>query len=199
MPPLEGVAHSGHRLMSLWEIFVVAVGLSMDAVAVSLAASASNRARGAGATFRLSFHFGLFQFIMPVVGWFIGSSVARYLTSVDHWVAFGLLTLVGGRMIRTALSGADPALAADPSRGTTLILLSVATSIDALAIGLTLAMLGSGIWFASLVIGVVTACLSCLAILVGTRVGHTVGRRMEIVGGLALVAMGVRILFQHLW
>ena len=185
--------------MSLWEILVVAAGLSMDAVAVSLAASASRRARGARATFRLSFHFGLFQFLMPVAGWFIGASFARYIESVDHWIAFGLLVFVGGRMIRTAASGADPGLAADPSRGSTLILLSVATSIDALAIGLTLAMLGSGIWYASAIIGIVTASLSCLAIVVGQRVGHAVGRRMEVVGGLALIAIGVRILAQHLW
>ena len=184
--------------MSHWEILVVAVGLSMDAVAVSLAASASQRARGARATFRLSFHFGLFQFLMPVAGWFIGASFARYISSVDHWIAFGLLTLVGLRMIAAATSGADPKLADDPSRGATLVLLSVATSIDALAIGLTLAMLGSGIWYASLVIGLVTAGLSCLAVLVGTRIGQRIGQRMEIVGGLALVAMGARILWQHL-
>lgn len=185
--------------MPLWEILVVAVGLSMDAVAVSLAASASQRARGARATFRLSFHFGLFQFLMPIAGWFIGASVARYISSVDHWIAFGLLVLVGVRMIRASAGGADPALAGDPSRGSTLILLSVATSIDALAIGLTLAMLGSGIWYASFVIGVVTACLSCLAILAGARIGKVVGQRMEIVGGLALIAIGTRILWQHLW
>jgi putative Mn2+ efflux pump MntP len=184
--------------MSLWEILVVAAGLSMDAVAVSLAASASNRVRGAGATFRLSFHFGLFQFMMPVAGWLIGESVAGYIESVDHWIAFGLLSLVGVRMIHAAIGGADPKLGGDPSRGATLILLSVATSIDALAVGLTLAMLGNGIWYASLVIGIVTAGLSCLAILVGAHAGQTVGRRMEIVGGLLLIAIGVRILFQHL-
>jgi putative Mn2+ efflux pump MntP len=184
--------------MSLWEILVVAVGLSMDAVAVSLAASASQRARGARATFRLSFHFGLFQFLMPVAGWFIGASLARYISSVDHWIAFGLLTLVGFRMIAAATTGADPTLSGDPSRGSALVLLSVATSIDALAIGLTLAMLGSGIWYASLVIGLVTASLSCLAILVGRRIGKRFGLRMEIIGGLALIAIGVRILWQHL-
>lgn len=185
--------------MPLWEILVVAVGLSMDAVAVSLAASASQRARGARATFRLSFHFGLFQFLMPIAGWSIGTSVVRYISSFDHWIAFGLLTLVGLRMIAAAARGEDATLAGDPSRGATLILLSVATSIDALAIGLTLAMLGSAIWYASFVIGLVTACLSCLAILVGQRVGQRVGRRMEIAGGLALIAIGARILWQHLW
>ena len=129
--------------MPLWELLVIAVGLSMDAVAVSLAASASNRAPGARATFRLSFHFGLFQAVMPVVGWALGVTVAPYIASIDHWVAFGLLVFVGGRMIYAALhDGDDPDLSRDPSRGTTLVMLSVATSIDALAIGLTLAMLG---------------------------------------------------------
>jgi putative Mn2+ efflux pump MntP len=184
--------------MSLWELLVVAVGLSMDAVAVSLAASATQRARGVRATFRLSFHFGLFQFLMPVAGWFIGASIADAISSVDHWIAFGLLTLVGVRMVVAAATGADPALSGDPSRGSTLVLLSLATSIDALAVGLTLAMLGSSIWYASLVIGLVTACLSCLAILVGSRIGQRFGQRMEIAGGLALVAIGVRILWQHL-
>jgi len=184
--------------MSLGEILVIAVGLSMDAVAVSLAASASNRAQGTRAMFRLSFHFGLFQFLMPIVGWFLGVSVARYIGAVDHWVAFALLALVGSRMIWAAVSGAEEELARDPSRGTTLIVLSLATSIDALAIGLTLAMLGARIWYASLVIGVVTGCLSLLAILLGKRVGRAVGMRMEIVGGVALIAIGVRILVEHL-
>lgn len=184
--------------MSLWEILVIAVGLSMDAVAVSLAASASNRAQGTRAMFRLSFHFGLFQFLMPIVGWFLGVSVARYIGAVDHWVAFALLALVGSRMIWAAVSGAEEELARDPSRGTTLIVLSLATSIDALAIGLTLAMLGARIWYASLVIGVVTGCLSLLAILLGKRVGRAIGTRMEAVGGVALIAIGVRILVEHL-
>jgi manganese efflux pump family protein len=185
--------------MSLWEILVVAVGLSMDAVAVSLAASASNRVRGVRALFRLSFHFGLFQFLMPIAGWLVGESLARHISSVDHWVAFGLLSFVGVRMIRVGVAGPDAKPAADPSRGAALILLSVATSIDALAVGLTLGMLGSGIWTASLIIGVVTASLSCAAVLVGARVGQAAGRRMEVVGGLALVAIGTRILWQHLW
>lgn len=184
--------------MSLWELLVIAVGLSMDAVAVSLAASANNRVQGTRAMFRLSFHLGLFQFLMPIVGWLLGVSVAGYIGAIDHWVAFGLLALVGSRMVWAAVSGAEDELARDPSRGTTLVLLSVATSIDALAIGLTLAMLGARIWYASLVIGVVTGCLSLLAILLGKRVGRAVGRRMETVGGVALIAIGVRILVEHL-
>ena len=98
--------------------------------------------------------------MMPVVGWALGMTVAPYIASVDHWVAFGLLALVGGRMIYAALRGGNADLSRDPSRGTTLVMLSVATSIDALAIGLSLAMLGHDIWFAALIIGVVTGSLS---------------------------------------
>jgi len=184
--------------MSTWEILVIAVGLSMDAVAVSLAASAGNRAQGSRATFRLSFHFGLFQALMPIAGWALGVTVAPYIESVDHWVAFGLLAFVGGRMIYTALAGTEEALPRDPSRGTTLVLLSVATSIDALAIGLTLAFLGDGIWYAALLIGLVTGSLSLAAVFVGRRVGAAAGSRMEIVGGVALIMIGGRILAQHL-
>ena len=127
--------------------------------------------------FRLSFHFGLFQALMPVLGWALGVSVAPYIASVDHWVAFGLLVFVGGRMIYAALAGRteDEDLTRDPSKGTTLVLLSVATSIDALAIGLTLAMLGHGIWYAALIIGLVTGSLSFAAILVGRRAGAAAG------------------------
>jgi manganese efflux pump family protein len=184
--------------MSTWELLVIAVGLSMDAVAVSLAASANNRAQAARATFRLSFHFGLFQALMPIVGWALGTTVAPYIASIDHWVAFGLLAFVGIHMIHAAVTGAEEQLPRDPSKGTTLVMLSVATSIDALAIGLTLAMLGDGIWYAALLIGVVTGALSFLAIQAGRRAGAALGRRMEVVGGVALLLIGARILVQHL-
>jgi manganese efflux pump family protein len=186
--------------MSQLDILIIAVGLSMDAFAVSLGASATNRARGARAKFRLAFHFGLFQFLMPICGWLLGVSVARYIEAVDHWIAFGLLAFVGGRMIRAGLVGGgegDEPAGPDPTRGMTLVVLSVATSIDALAVGLTLAMLGTGIWYASMVIGVVTGCLSLVAIGLGARLGRAFGKRMELVGGCLLVAIGLRILVEH--
>jgi manganese efflux pump family protein len=190
--------------MSLWEVLVVAVGLSMDALAVSLAASASQRAVGGRATFRLAFHFGLFQCLMPILGWLLGTTVAPYIAAFDHWIAMILLGIVGGRMIRSGLSDDEASSEAgeqprDPSRGLTLIMLSVATSIDALAVGLTLAMLGSNIWQASVIIGLVTGGLSVGAVRIGSRVGQTFGKKMEVVGGLALVAIGLRILVQHLF
>jgi manganese efflux pump family protein len=184
--------------MSLFEILAIAVALAMDAFAVSLAAGATAYARSPRARFRLSFHFGLFQCLMPVAGWLLGSTFARYISAVDHWIAFGLLGLVGGRMVVAALFESEAAYARDPSRGTTLVLLSLATSIDALAVGLTLAMLDTGIWYACAIIGVVTGLLSLLAIRLGNRLGQRFGRRMEVAGGLILLGIGARILLQHL-
>ena len=184
--------------VSAWEILAVAVGLAMDASAVALGAGASALARGFRFRFRLAFHFGLFQFVMPVVGWVVGARVARYVGSVDHWVAFGILAYVGGRMVAAGISGEQPAGPRDPSRGLTLIMLSVATSIDALAVGLSLAMLDVSIWWPSVTIGAVTGLLSAIALRAGSVLGAAVGKRMEIAGGLVLIAIGFRILAQHL-
>lgn len=186
--------------MTPLEILAIAVGLAMDAAAVSLGAAAANHARGARATFRLAFHFGLFQFMMPVAGWAAGAAVASQIAAVDHWVAFALLAFVGIRMIRAGMADdAHSAFARDPSRGTTLVLLAVATSIDALAVGWTLAMLGARIWYAAATIGLVTGTLSVAAIRLGSRLGRAAGKRMEVVGGLILLAIGGRILVEHLW
>ncbi|RPJ69588.1 MAG: manganese efflux pump [Acidobacteria bacterium] len=185
--------------MSIWEVLAIAVGLAMDAAAVSLGAAAANHARDSRATFRLAFHFGLFQFMMPVAGWAAGATVAGRIAATDHWVAFALLAFVGGRMVWAGVkTDGQESYSRDPSRGITLVLLSVATSIDALAVGWTLAMLGARIWYAAVIIGVVTATLSVLAIRLGNRLGATVGRRMEVAGGLILLLIGARILGQHL-
>jgi len=181
------------------EILMIAVGLAMDAFAVSLGAGASGQAIGGRAAFRLSFHFGLFQFMMPVIGWFLGSRIVPLMSSVDHWIAFGLLAFVGARMIR---SGVDPnggMSATDPSRGFTLVMLCVATSIDALAIGLSLALLQVRIWYPSVVIGMVTSGLSLLGLRLGTRLGTRFGKHMEIVGGVILSLLGLRILLAHVF
>jgi len=185
--------------MSLWEVLAIAVGLAMDAAAVSLAAAAANHASNGRATFRLAFHFGLFQFMMPVAGWAAGAAVASGIASIDHWVAFALLAFVGGRMVRAGVKrDSQETFSRDPSRGVTLVLLSVATSIDALAVGWTLAMLGARIWYAAVIIGLVTGTLSVVAIRLGNRLGAAAGRRMEVVGGIILLLIGARILVQHL-
>ena len=174
------------------------MGLAMDASAVSLAAAAAGFATDARAKFRLSFHFGLFQFFMPVLGWFLGIGFVSHFKAIDHWIAFFLLAVVGIRMIREGVDTSSEIQKKDPSRGMTMVLLSVATSIDALAIGLSLAMLEVNIWYPSIMIGVITAGMSLVAIKIGTRLGVMFGKRMEIFGGLVLVFIGSRILFSHL-
>ncbi len=184
--------------MELVEILFIAFGLAMDASAVSLVAAASGFAKESRSTFRLAFHFGLFQFLMPVLGWLLGINFSAYFSAFDHWIAFGLLFFVGGRMIRSGLKPENESFVNDPSRGFTLIMLSVATSIDAFAIGLTLAMLNVSIWYPSVIIGFVTALLSVISIMIGKQLGALVGKRMEIVGGIVLILIGAHILISHL-
>ncbi len=184
--------------MGFVEIFLIAVGLAMDAFAVSLAAGALKEVRGPRATFRLSFHFGLFQFVMPVIGWYAGATVVNYIEAFDHWIAFCLLAYVGGRMILSGVGKRDESFRSDPSRGYLLVTLSVATSIDALAVGLSLAMIQVGIWYPSIVIGVVAGAFSIVGVGLGRRLGVAFGKRMEVAGGIILVLIGLRILYAHL-
>ncbi len=184
--------------MSFFEILLIALSMSMDAFAVCLAAGTQKRSSGPRPIFRLSFHFGLFQFFMPVIGWFVGTTIVRYISAYDHWVAFGLLAFVGIRMIRSGIDTNSENQKSDPSRGWNLVLLAFATSIDALAIGFSLGMVGVTIWYPAVVIGVVTGLVSWLGILLGNRLGAKFGRRMEIIGGIILILMGVRILLSHL-
>jgi putative Mn2+ efflux pump MntP len=184
--------------MDWLEILLIAGGLSMDAFAVALGAAASGRTLDGRATFRLSFHFGLFQFLMPVLGWSAGVSVSALVASVDHWLAFALLLAVGVRMIRAGLRKDAPTYRRDPTRGWSLVALSVATSLDAFGVGLSLAMLAGPIWYPAVVIGVVTGALTLVGVRLGSRLGARVGGRMEIAGGVILIAVGVRIVFAHL-
>jgi putative Mn2+ efflux pump MntP len=184
--------------MNLLEIFLIALSMAMDAFAVCLSAGAQERTSGPRPTFRLAFHFGLFQFLMPVVGWFAGTTIERYITAYDHWIAFGLLAYVGGRMIISGFNQEADPQKNDPSRGWTLVLLSIAVSIDALAVGLSLGIVGITIWTPAVVIGVVTGLVSWLGLRLGNKLGEKFGKRMEIAGGIILVLLGVRILLTHL-
>ncbi len=184
--------------MDLMTTFLIAVGLAMDAFAVSLAAGTSTQGRAFRPFFRLSFHFGLFQAGMTFLGWLAGSSIAHWIEDFDHWVAFGLLLFVGVRMIRSGLSHAEEHKTGDLSRGGMLVMVSVATSIDALAVGLGLAMIDVNILQACAVIGIVTLALSVVGLLAGGMLGEKFGKRMEILGGLILIGIGIRILITHL-
>ncbi|HKJ99086.1 MAG TPA: manganese efflux pump MntP family protein [Desulfotignum sp.] len=184
--------------MGTADFLLIALGMGMDASAVCLAASAAGYANDARAVFRLSFHFGLFQFLFPLLGWFLGLGLLVFIQGVSHWVAFGLLLFVGGRMVKSGMDSSEEAHPKDPSRGMTMVLLSVAVSIDALAVGLSLAMLEVNIWYPAIVIGLVTSAMSLAAIRIGRRLGALLGKRMEIVGGLVLIGIGTRILLVRL-
>jgi putative Mn2+ efflux pump MntP len=183
--------------MSLLTMFLIALSMAMDAFAVSLG-SGVKIGPGPRPLFRISFHFGLFQAIMPVIGWFFGNTIEPLVQGFDHWVAFSLLALVGIRMIRSGLSKGEKEIAKDPSRGWTMVLLSIAVSIDALAVGLSLGVLGVNIWTPALIIGLVTSVLSLIGLRVGNGVGKRYGKPVEILGGLVLIGIGVRIVMSHL-
>jgi putative Mn2+ efflux pump MntP len=178
---------------------VIACGLAMDATAVCLGAGAAGRVRDRRAAFRLVFHFGLFQMLMPVLGWLVGRGLVGILRHVDHWLAFALLAVVGGRMIVAGLrpaAGDEPR--GDPTRGWPLVALSVATSIDALAVGLGLAVLDVAIWLPCLLIGVITAAMSWGGLALGGVLHARWGSRMEVGGGALLILIGLQILVSHL-
>ena len=185
-------------ILDFLSILLIAIGLAMDALAVSLGIGTTRYAIGWRSLFRLSFHFGLFQFLMPIVGWMAGLSIQRVISSFDHWIAFGLLAFVGVRMIRSGLDTDGESHSTDPSHGGTLVLLSVAVSIDALAIGLSLAMLGVSIFYPAVIIGLVTAGLSLIGLQVGGTLGQVFGKRMEVLGGIILIGIGLRVLIEHL-
>lgn len=178
-------------------IFGIALALAMDAFAVALAAGAVLNPLTGRHLFRLGFHFGLFQALMPIAGWTIGMTVQKWIAAYDHWIAFGLLAFVGVRMIKEALDEEREEEGTDPTRGLTMVMLSVATSIDALAVGLTIAMLGVSVWAPAAVIGVVAGALTVAGMLLGRRLGDDWGKRVEVCGGLVLCIIGLKILLEH--
>lgn len=180
-------------------LIAVAVALAMDAFAVALAAGVVLRPLCFRPCFRLAFHFGLFQALMPVIGWLAGLTVQTFVAAWSHWIAFCLLVWVGGHMIREALAGEDTTRATDPSRGLTMVALAVATSIDALAVGLSLAMLDVVVWLPALVIGLVACAFTVAGLLIGARSGARWGRRVEVAGGAILIAIGLKILLSALF
>lgn len=187
--------------MSLSSILIIAVGLGMDAFSVAIGIGAARGHVSAGPVLRLSFSFGAFQFFMPIAGWLAGTTVAGRISEYDHWVAFGLLLFVGVRMIHAALAGEKEGRkhnGNDPTRGWTLLMLSVATSIDALAVGMTLALLKTPILYPSVVIGVVAFGMTLGGMLAGRRLAMLFGRKVELLGGLILIAIGVQILLEHM-
>lgn len=191
------------RDMQAGSIIALAFGLAMDAFAVAVGVSVSLGRVSPRQVFRFGFHFGLFQALMPLLGWAAGNFVGDQIQAWDHWVAFGLLSVIGLKALRDSLRGGprETQNGPDPTRGVRLVLFSVATSTDALAVGLTLGMLEVQVWYAVALIGLVTATLTVAGMVCGAWLGRRLGvrfeRRVEAAGGLILIGIGAKILIEN--
>ena len=184
--------------LSLLELFLIAIGLSMDAFAVSICKGLSTKKLTERHYLIIGLWFGGFQAIMPAIGYLLGSTFERYITAVDHWVAFVLLSLIGAGMIREALSKEEDKVN-DSFAPLTMLLLALATSIDALAVGITFALLPDvNIAAAVSFIGVITCVLSAIGLKVGNVFGLRYKAKAEFVGGAILILIGLKILLEHL-
>lgn len=186
--------------MGLFELFLIGVGLSMDAFAVAICQGLCMRKFNWRYAFVIALFFGGFQALMPFLGWFLGSRFAGYIQSVDHWVAFVLLLVIGGNMVRESLGKEEETKCAVEQRIDLkrLTVLAVATSIDALAVGVTFAFLSVKIGPAVSIIGIITFILSLVGVAVGNFFGTRYKRRAELTGGVILILLGAKILLEHL-
>jgi putative Mn2+ efflux pump MntP len=186
--------------MNFFLVIPVALALSMDVFAVSIGLSLQPEGLKKSQRLRLALFFGFFQFVMPLIGWLAGQGFLTYIRDVDHWVAFGLLLLIGGKMLLEAFRNREgiKKVAGDPTKGMTLILLSVATSIDALAVGLSLAAIQQHILFPAVIIGAVAFVATLFGTMVGPLMGRIAGKWAEFSGGLILIFIGIKILTEHL-
>jgi len=180
------------------DIVLIAFGLAMDAFAVSVASGVVIKEEKLAHAVRIALFFGGFQAIMPLLGWLAGAGLVRFISGFDHWVAFGLLTLVGCKMIYEAFKFSEEEKMARRRYGIgALFILGVATSIDALAVGFSLSVLHQAIITPVIVIGLVTFVLSLAGVGIGDRFGHWFESKIEIAGGLTLIGIGVKILLAH--
>ncbi len=184
--------------LEIFTIILIALALSADCFAVSFGGSICINTGSFIPILRTAFTFGAFQAIMPALGWLLGRTFVDTIADYDHWVAFGLLVVVGGRMVWESFRPADSQKQIDISRGMLLLVLAVATSIDALAVGLTFAFLKVDIVIACSVIGVVAFSVTIAAFMLGRKAKTVLGKRAEAIGGLLLIIIGIRILLAHL-
>lgn len=183
--------------MDLITILLIAVGLAMDAFAVAVASGISLKRHRARHALRIAAFFGAFQAIMPVLGWLAGLTLQDYIAGIDHWIAFGLLVGIGVKMIVEAFKLEEDEKDPSDMNLHLLFLLSIATSIDALAVGLSFAFLEISIATPAIIIGVVTFVLALIGVHLGSRVGHLFENKIEIIGGAILIGIGAKILLEH--
>jgi len=184
--------------MDYFTICGIAVGLSMDAFAVSITSGFVTKNLKVRQAFRMAIFFGSFQAIMPIIGWMSGLFIRNLIASYDHWIAFALLSFIGLKMIYESLNPEKDEHKACPMEFQRLIILSIATSIDALAVGFSLSFLNLQIIIPAIIIGIITFSISFLGVFLGKQFGHIFENRLEQIGGLILIGIGIKILFEHL-
>ena len=176
---------------------LIALSLAMDAFSVSITHGLANKSFKSTNALKLGISFGFFQAAMPILGWLAGISIITLISGFDHWIALGLLCFIGGRMIYESTKKGSEKLINSLSIGT-LLMLSIATSIDALAVGMSLSFLNVPIIAPAIIIGIVTFSLSFVGVYLGHRFGHLLGSKVEVLGGVILIGIGLRILLEHL-
>lgn len=183
------------------EAILLGVGLAMDAFSVSVSDGIFLGRPKAGQVIKIAFFFGAFQFIMPVIGYAAGSTFAGIIETFDHWVAFLLLVLIGGKMVWEAFFDTEDKTEEikNPLAFKTLLLLAIATSIDALAVGVTFATIDSPVFLSSAIIGAVTFIISAAGVIIGSKFGDMFGKKAEIAGGIILILIGLKILIEHMF
>ena len=185
--------------MGLLELFILAIGLSMDAFAVSICKGLALPKINLKSAGIVGLWFGAFQALMPLIGYLLGVNFRSYIVSIDHWIAFVLLAFIGGKMIKEALSEDEEDADAEASFVfMTMLVMAIATSIDALAVGITFAFLNVNIWLAITIIGITTFICSAAGVKIGSVFGGRFQQKAEIAGGIILIFIGVKILLEHL-
>ena len=184
--------------MGLPEIIIIAIGLSMDAFAVSITLGLSVKKLKIKEVLIPGIYFGLFQTIMPLTGYFAGTFFAGKIQNLDHWIAFVLLAIIGGKMIWESFSKEEKRVNENPFQFIKMLLLAVATSIDALAVGITFAFFRINIFLAIIITGVITFCISIAGVKIGNTFGAKFKSKAEFIGGAVLIILGFKILIEHL-
>jgi putative Mn2+ efflux pump MntP len=183
--------------MGIPTVTLIAVGLSMDCFAVSISSGFVIKNLRLNHALLIAFFFGFFQSLMPLTGWFAGLSVIHLISTLDHWVAFGLLSFIGGKMIFESFELDEEKKWMNQMKLSVLLLLSVATSIDALAVGFSFAVLKIHIIVPIIIIGIVAFLFSFAGVYIGDKFGHFFERKIEFAGGLILIGIGIKILIEH--
>ena len=185
--------------MGFWELLLLAIGVSMDAVAVSVCKGLSMSRSGLKESAICGAWFGGFQALMPLIGFFLGTLFAEAIEAFDHWIAFGLLAIIGANMLKEAFSKEEEGCCGCDLSFKTMLVMAIATSIDALAVGISLAMAGNvNIWLAILLIGFTTFSFSGLGVKIGNVFGSRFEQKAQIAGGVILILLGLKILLEHL-